>query len=113
MDFQIKSFEEYKEVYSRSVEDPEGFWAEVAGHYSWQQKWDRTLEWNFRDPDVKWYLNGKLKGGLEGEFKELLEKFDASAADWTKAYGDQIAARYDCRSIVTTTQKNEKAHVLV
>jgi hypothetical protein len=41
------------------------------------------------------YLNGKLKGGLEGEFKELLEKFDASAADWTKAYGDQIAARYD------------------
>jgi hypothetical protein len=41
------------------------------------------------------YLSGKLKGGFEGEFKELLEKFDASAADWTKAYGGQVAARYD------------------
>ncbi|MGE4551130.1 MAG: hypothetical protein AAEJ57_07045 [Opitutales bacterium] len=41
------------------------------------------------------YLSGKLKGGFEGEFKELLEQFDASAADWIKAYGGQIATRYD------------------
>ncbi|MFP6901343.1 MAG: hypothetical protein VCA36_10395, partial [Opitutales bacterium] len=44
------------------------------------------------------YFVGKLKGGFEGEFKELLERFDSLAADWIKAYGGQIAARYDLPS---------------
>ena len=26
----IKSFEQYQEMYQRSIDDPEGFWAEVA-----------------------------------------------------------------------------------
>ncbi|MCB0548546.1 MAG: acetate--CoA ligase [Phaeodactylibacter sp.] len=57
---QIKSFEEYKDVYRRSVEDPEGFWAEQASTFTWRKKWDKVLEWNFRDPDVKWFVGGKL-----------------------------------------------------
>lgn len=56
----IKSFEEYEQVYQRSVDDPEGFWAEMASHFSWRKKWDKTLEWNFSEPDVKWFVNGKL-----------------------------------------------------
>jgi acetyl-CoA synthetase len=60
MDFAIKSFEEYQAVYKRSVEDPEGFWAEIAGHYQWQQPFDKTLEWDFEKPDIRWFVNGKL-----------------------------------------------------
>lgn len=58
--FQIKSYEEYKEAYQRSVDSPEQFWAEVAEHFHWQKKWDKVLEWNFHGPDVKWFIGGKL-----------------------------------------------------
>ena len=57
---QIKSLDEYKSAYKRSVEDPEGFWAEQASSFTWSKKWDKVLDWNFRDPDVKWFVGGKL-----------------------------------------------------
>jgi acetyl-CoA synthetase len=60
MDFMIQSFEEYQEKYAQSVNDPEGFWAEIAGHYHWQKPWDKVLEWNFEQPDIKWFVNGKM-----------------------------------------------------
>lgn len=60
MTLQIKSLEEYKEVYQRSVESPEEFWAEQANTFTWKKQWDTTLEWNFREPNVKWFVGGKL-----------------------------------------------------
>lgn len=60
MNFRIKSKEEYRQIYDKSIRDPEGFWAEIADHYHWQKKWDKVLEWNFNDPNIKWFLNAKL-----------------------------------------------------
>ena len=60
MTLQIQSLDQYHKEYKRSVEDPEGFWAEQADTFNWKKKWDKTLEWNFRDPDVKWFVGGKL-----------------------------------------------------
>ena len=60
MTLQVKSLAEYKDAYQRSVNDPEGFWAEQAETFHWQKKWDKTLDWNFKDPDVKWFVGGKL-----------------------------------------------------
>lgn len=58
--FQIKTIEEYQQAYSASVTDPEQFWANVAGSFAWKKKWDKVLEWDFKKPNVKWFLNGKL-----------------------------------------------------
>ena len=69
----INSIEDYHREYKRSVDDPENFWAEKAGSFHWRKKWDSVLEWNFKDPDVKWFINGKLNitenggAGREGE----------------------------------------------
>ena len=60
MDYRIKSFDEYKDTYKRSVEDPEKFWGEVAEQFTWQKKWDKTLEWDFEEPKVEWFKGGKL-----------------------------------------------------
>lgn len=57
---QIKTIEEYREQYALSIENPEAFWAELAGNFIWKQKWTRVLEWNFAEPKVKWYEGGKL-----------------------------------------------------
>ena len=60
MNFQIKSTEEYQKVYAKSVADPEAFWADIANQYSWRRKWDKTLEWNFEEPNIQWFKGGKL-----------------------------------------------------
>ena len=57
---QIKTFAEYKKAYQKSVEDPEAFWDEIANTFTWQKKWDKTLEWDFSKPEVKWFQGGKL-----------------------------------------------------
>ena len=58
--YQLKSLAEYREAYQRSIQDPAAFWASVAEHFTWRKKWDTTLEWNFNEPDVKWFQGGKL-----------------------------------------------------
>ncbi|MGB5032454.1 MAG: acetate--CoA ligase, partial [Saprospiraceae bacterium] len=35
-------------------------WADVASHFVWKKKWDHVLEWNFEEPNIKWFINGKL-----------------------------------------------------
>ena len=57
----IKSIKEYQKIYKRSIDDPEGFWSEMAEkHITWFKKWDKVLEWNFEKPDIKWFIGGKL-----------------------------------------------------
>ncbi len=57
---QIKSFEEYQSAYKKSENDPEGFWGDIAANFQWRKKWDKVLEWNFTEPNVKWFVGGKL-----------------------------------------------------
>ncbi|MFL5811184.1 MAG: acetate--CoA ligase [Flavisolibacter sp.] len=58
--YQVKSFEEYQQAYQKSANDPEAFWDDVANNFYWRKKWDRVLEWNFKEPSIKWFINGKL-----------------------------------------------------
>ena len=58
--FQIRSFEQYEEAYQKSISDPGSYWASVAGYFTWRRKWDKVLEWNFRDPMVKWFQGARL-----------------------------------------------------
>lgn len=58
--YQIRSQEQYHQVYQNSVENPEDFWASIASHFLWRRKWDKVLEWNFKAPDIKWFIGGKL-----------------------------------------------------
>ena len=48
---------DYEEAYRRSVEDPEGFWAEVASELHWFKPWNQVFEWQY--PTFKWFLDGK------------------------------------------------------
>ena len=53
----IKSREHYDQVYKRSVEDPEGFWAEIASELHWFKRWDKVLNWN--EPFAEWFAGGQ------------------------------------------------------
>ncbi|HEX6180793.1 MAG TPA: acetate--CoA ligase, partial [Chitinophagaceae bacterium] len=58
--YQLTSFDEYKAAYKQSVEQPEAFWGEIAGHFTWRKKWDKVLTWNFREPLVEWFKGARL-----------------------------------------------------
>ena len=55
----ISSFAQYQQMYRRSINEPEAFWADMANeHLVWQKSWDRVLEWN--PPFAKWFCGGRL-----------------------------------------------------
>ncbi|MGK6349917.1 acetate--CoA ligase [Parapedobacter sp. DT-150] len=60
MDLQIKSFDEYQQVYQHSIDKPEEFWAGIAEHFYWRRKWNKVLDWNFREPEIKWFDGARL-----------------------------------------------------
>jgi len=80
--YQIKSPEEYRSIYQKSVKDPEGFWAGIASHFTWHRKWDKVLEWNFTGPDVKWFIGGKLNITENCLDRHLADKGDQPAIIW-------------------------------
>ncbi len=53
---QVGSMEEYHERYKRSIDDPEGYWSEIASELHWFTPWKKTLEWTA--PDAKWFVGG-------------------------------------------------------
>ena len=57
---QIESIQAYEDEYQKSIEDPEGFWADVAADFYWRKKWDKVLEWDFHKPEIKWFQGAKL-----------------------------------------------------
>jgi acetyl-CoA synthetase len=50
----------YLHEYQKSVSNPVGFWNNVADAFYWRKRWDKTLEWDFKKPEVKWFIGGKL-----------------------------------------------------
>jgi len=56
----IKSFEEYKDIYKKSEEDRNAFWEHEAGTFYWRKRWDKVQSGSFDKGDIKWFEGGKL-----------------------------------------------------
>jgi acetyl-CoA synthetase len=54
----VKSLEQYDALYTRSIQDPEGFWAEIASELHWFSPWSRVLDW--QPPLARWFVDGKI-----------------------------------------------------
>jgi len=49
----------YADVHRRSLQDPEGFWAEAAAAIDWERGWDRVLD-DTKPPFYRWFRGGRL-----------------------------------------------------
>lgn len=49
----------YDEMYRRSIEDREGFWAEAAAGLEWYKPWDQVLD-DSNPPFYRWFPGGEL-----------------------------------------------------
>ena len=80
--YQIKSLEQYHEAYKKSIDTPEMFWNEIASTFTWQKKWDQTLDWNFSAPKVEWFKGGKLNITENCLDRHLEKNGDTPAMIW-------------------------------
>ena len=97
--FRIKDFEAYKAEYKKSVDDPEGFWAEKAGYFTWKKKWDKVLDWNFSEPNVKWFINGKLNITENCLDRHLAERGNDIAFYWEPNNPDEDGRKITYREL--------------
>ena len=81
----------FDEIYGRSLEDPEGFWGEVAELVHWEKKWDKVLDATGA-PFYRWFTGGMLN-----------TCYNALDRHVEAGRGDQAALIYD--SPVTDTVK--------
>lgn len=79
---QIKTIEQYNEAYKKSIENPEEFWGEVAENFTWKKKWDKVSNWNFKEPNIKWFEGGKLNITENCIDRHLAERGEQPAIIW-------------------------------
>ena len=79
---QIQSVQDYQEEYRKSIENPEEFWGGIADEFYWRKKWDKVLEWDFKKPEIGWFLGAKLNITENCLDRHLPEKADDTAIIW-------------------------------
>ncbi len=54
-----KGFDNYREFHRWTIENPEEFWADMAGELEWFQPWDDVRRWDPEEPGVEWFVGAK------------------------------------------------------
>jgi propionyl-CoA synthetase len=80
----------FEEIYRRSIDEPERFWAEAAAEIDWIKPWDRVLD-DSREPFYRWFSGGQLN-----------TCYNALDRHVERGRADQLALIYD--SPVTDTK---------
>ena len=82
----LKNFEDYKEMYDRSIADPEGFWGEVAEDFHWFKKWDKVRTYNYDRREgpvlVEWFSGAKTNACYNCVDRHLENRGDKTAIIW-------------------------------
>ena len=82
----IGSLDDYKKMYERSINDPEGFWAEIAEEFYWEKKWNKVLDYNYKRSDgpisIKWFQGGVTNMSYNCLDRHLATRGDQPAILW-------------------------------
>lgn len=90
----IRSFQEYKEVYQKSIQNPEEFWASVAENYQWYQKWHTVLRYDFHKPEIAWFEGAKLNITVNCLDRHLPTRANQTALIWESNFIDEPFQKY-------------------
>ena len=78
----IKGEDEYKDIYNRSIENPETFWAEKAEQLHWFKKWDVVKDCDFENARIEWFKGGKTNVSYNCIDRHLKTRGDKAAILW-------------------------------
>ncbi|GJY64385.1 acetyl-coenzyme A synthetase, chloroplastic/glyoxysomal [Tanacetum coccineum] len=85
----VPSFDKYLEMYKRSIEDPAGFWSDMASEFYWKEKWgphvySENLDITKGNINIEWF-----KGGITNICYNCLDKNIESG------HGEKIALHWE------------------
>ncbi len=73
----------YQEMYQRSVDDPDGFWAEQAEEFiTWFKKWDKVMDVDYHKAHIRWFEGAKLNVSYNCLDRHLDSRGDQVAIIW-------------------------------
>ncbi len=82
----VGSMNDYLSLYQRSIDDPEGFWSEVAEEFHWFSKWDQVRSHNYdrrKGPvSIKWFSGAKTNVCYNCVDRHLDVRPDKTAIIW-------------------------------
>ena len=77
------SREQFNEMYRRSIEDPEEFWAEQAGNFlHWHQPWRKVMAGDFTGANSRWFEGGRLNAAWNCIDRHLARRGGQTAIIW-------------------------------
>jgi acetyl-CoA synthetase len=84
---------EYQRLYRRSVDEPEAFWAEMAGaELAWSKPWTQVLDW--QPPFARWFDGGELNLAANCLDRHLATRGDKIALLWIGEPGESRKLTY-------------------
>ncbi|MEK7245414.1 MAG: acetyl-coenzyme A synthetase N-terminal domain-containing protein, partial [Pseudomonadota bacterium] len=73
----------YREMYQRSVKDPEGFWREHGHRIDWIKPYTKIKDTSFQPPvHVRWFHDGTLNASVNCIDRHLKTRGDQTAILW-------------------------------
>jgi acetyl-CoA synthetase len=89
----IKSLDEYRAIYQRSLSDPEAYWAEQAKLLDWFEPYKQVLDWQI--PHAKWFIGGKLNVAHNCLDRHLQTRGNKPALLWEAEDGSRLEFTYN------------------
>ena len=82
----ISSMDQYREMYERSISDPDQFWSEEADKFTWFKKWDQVRDYNYDvrkgDIRIEWFKGATTNITVNCLDRHLEKRGDQTAILW-------------------------------
>ncbi|HLU68105.1 MAG TPA: acetate--CoA ligase [Kofleriaceae bacterium] len=89
----VQSMADYEALARRAAEDPDRFWAEIAGELHWATPWQRVLDWQL--PDARWFVGGRTNMAYNCLDRHIAAgRGDRCAVVWEGEPGDERSLTY-------------------
>ena len=82
----VRTMDEYKNKYQRSLDDPDAFWTEEAEQFVWFDKWETVREFNYDvrngSISIEWFKGGKTNITVNCIDRHLETRGEQTAILW-------------------------------
>lgn len=78
----IKTLSGYFHEYQKSITDPRTYWDQQAESFYWRKRWSCVLDYDFEEPRIEWFKDGKLNITENIFERHLFIRKDQTAIIW-------------------------------
>ncbi|MEY2899613.1 MAG: hypothetical protein RL138_1666 [Bacteroidota bacterium] len=109
--YQIGTMAEYQNAYAESLNHPDQFWSGIAENFVWHRKWDKVLDWNFKEPAIRWFEGAQLNITENCLDRHAAATPDRIALIWEPNHPQEAVRRYTYAELLQAV--NQCARVLL